>query len=37
MFGKIKQQARSQGLHVLLMDMGQTANYPLDSAVSVKR
>lgn len=37
MFGKIKQQARSWGLHVLLMDMGQTASYPLYSAVSVKR
>lgn len=37
MFGKIKQQARSWGLHVLLMDMGQTASYPLYSAVSVQR
>lgn len=33
---KIKRQARSQRLHVLLMETGQTTNYQLYSVVSVK-
>lgn len=37
MLSKIKRQARSQRLHVLLMERGQTTNYQLYSVVSVKR
>lgn len=36
MLSKIKRQARSQRLHVLLMERGQTTNYQLYSVVSVK-
>jgi len=35
-FGKIKRQARFWKLHVLLMEMGQTTNYPLYTAVRLK-
>lgn len=35
-FGKIKRQARFWKLYVLLMEMGQTTNYPLYTAVRLK-